>query len=156
LIFVLWENFHRVACLDYTHRVVSANVVQVMVPIVLLEQMLRSYCGFYKVRHGQVPHFIGSGMTSVHGFSKYPTTTLVLFFHNCHMTKKISLFLDLGKFTSCGEAKPNLADESNKRKEESERDLFLGGGTNLSDKGLNLRGSWQQGHSAPYNTPSRI
>lgn len=31
-----------------------------------------------------------------------------------------------------------------------------GGGTNLSDKGLNLRGSWQQGHSAPYNTPSRI
>ncbi len=31
-----------------------------------------------------------------------------------------------------------------------------GGGTNRSDKGLNLRGSWQQGHSAPYNTPSRI
>ncbi|KAL2453625.1 Uncharacterized protein Adt_48173 [Abeliophyllum distichum] len=27
------------------------------------------------------------------------------------------------------------------------------GGTNLSDKGLNLSGSWQQGHSAAYNTP---
>ena len=31
-----------------------------------------------------------------------------------------------------------------------------GGGSNLSDKGLNLSGSWQQGHSATYNTPSRI
>ena len=31
-----------------------------------------------------------------------------------------------------------------------------GGGTNRSDKGLNLSGSWQQGHSATYNTPSRI
>lgn len=31
-----------------------------------------------------------------------------------------------------------------------------GGGTNRSDKGLNLSGSWQQGHSAAYNTPSRI
>jgi hypothetical protein len=31
-----------------------------------------------------------------------------------------------------------------------------GGGTNRSDAGLNLRGSWQQGHSASYNTPSRI
>ena len=30
------------------------------------------------------------------------------------------------------------------------------GGTNLSDAGLNLSGSWQQGHSATYNTPSRI
>ncbi|KAL0660644.1 hypothetical protein Bca4012_097481 [Brassica carinata] len=30
-----------------------------------------------------------------------------------------------------------------------------GGGSNLSDKGLNLSGSWQQGHSATYNTPSR-
>src|SRR5512144_927936 len=30
------------------------------------------------------------------------------------------------------------------------------GGTNRSDKGLNLSGSWQQGHSATYNTPSRI
>ena len=29
------------------------------------------------------------------------------------------------------------------------------GGTNLSDIGLNLSGSWQQGHSATYNTPSR-
>ncbi|CAN7088073.1 unnamed protein product, partial [Brassica rapa subsp. narinosa] len=28
-----------------------------------------------------------------------------------------------------------------------------GGGSNLSDKGLNLSGSWQQGHSATYNTP---
>ena len=27
---------------------------------------------------------------------------------------------------------------------------------NLCDKGLNLSGSWQQGHSATYNTPSRI
>ncbi|CAG7863617.1 unnamed protein product [Brassica rapa] len=30
------------------------------------------------------------------------------------------------------------------------------GASNLSDKGLNLSGSWQQGHSATYNTPSRI
>ncbi|KAK4709780.1 hypothetical protein R3W88_004293 [Solanum pinnatisectum] len=30
------------------------------------------------------------------------------------------------------------------------------GGTNRSDKGLNLSGLWQQGHSATYNTPSRI
>ncbi|CAN7088150.1 unnamed protein product, partial [Brassica rapa subsp. narinosa] len=29
------------------------------------------------------------------------------------------------------------------------------GGSNLSDKGLNLSGSWQQGHSATYNTPSK-
>ncbi|CAN6588396.1 unnamed protein product [Malus baccata var. baccata] len=28
-----------------------------------------------------------------------------------------------------------------------------GGGTNRSDAGLNLSGSWQQGHSATYNTP---
>ena len=41
--------------------------------------------------------------------------------------------------------------------------FFLGGvilreegGTNRSDTGLNLSGSWQQGHSATYNTPSRI
>ncbi|CAN7055009.1 unnamed protein product, partial [Brassica oleracea var. botrytis] len=27
------------------------------------------------------------------------------------------------------------------------------GGSNLIDKGLNLSGSWQQGHSATYNTP---
>ena len=33
---------------------------------------------------------------------------------------------------------------------------WKGGGSNLSDKGLNLSGSWQQGHSATYNTPSRI
>ncbi|CAN7088846.1 unnamed protein product, partial [Brassica rapa subsp. narinosa] len=31
---------------------------------------------------------------------------------------------------------------------------WKGGGSNLSDKGLNLSGSWQQGHSATYNTPS--
>ncbi|CAN6929613.1 unnamed protein product, partial [Brassica oleracea] len=31
-----------------------------------------------------------------------------------------------------------------------------GGGSNLSDKGLNLSGSWQQGHSATYNTPSHV
>ncbi|CAN7105522.1 unnamed protein product, partial [Brassica rapa subsp. narinosa] len=30
------------------------------------------------------------------------------------------------------------------------------GVSNLSDKGLNLSGSWQEGHSATYNTPSRI
>ncbi|CAN7100239.1 unnamed protein product, partial [Brassica rapa subsp. narinosa] len=29
---------------------------------------------------------------------------------------------------------------------------WKGGGSNLSDKGLNLSGSWQQGHSATYNT----
>ena len=32
----------------------------------------------------------------------------------------------------------------------------LGGGSNRCDMGLNLSGSWQQGHSATYNTPSRI
>ena len=30
------------------------------------------------------------------------------------------------------------------------------GGPNRSDKGLNLSGSWQQGHSAAYNAPSHI
>ncbi|PHT25185.1 hypothetical protein CQW23_35178 [Capsicum baccatum] len=30
------------------------------------------------------------------------------------------------------------------------------GGTNRSDKGLNLSGTWKQGHSATYNTPSHI
>ncbi|CAG7863151.1 unnamed protein product [Brassica rapa] len=30
------------------------------------------------------------------------------------------------------------------------------GGSNLSAKGLNLSGLWQQGHSAYYNTSSRI
>ena len=34
--------------------------------------------------------------------------------------------------------------------------VWRGGGTNRSDAGLNLSGSWQQGHSATYNTPSRI
>ncbi|CAN7088376.1 unnamed protein product [Brassica rapa subsp. narinosa] len=33
---------------------------------------------------------------------------------------------------------------------------ILGGGSNRSDKGLNLSGSWQQGHSATYNTPSHV
>ena len=32
----------------------------------------------------------------------------------------------------------------------------VGGGTNLCDEGLDLSGSWQQGHSATYNAPSRI
>ena len=31
-----------------------------------------------------------------------------------------------------------------------------GGGTNPCDMGLDLSGSWQQGHSATYNAPSRI
>jgi hypothetical protein len=31
-----------------------------------------------------------------------------------------------------------------------------GGGTNPCDVGLDLSGSWQQGHSATYNAPSRI
>ncbi|CAN7092757.1 unnamed protein product, partial [Brassica rapa subsp. narinosa] len=31
---------------------------------------------------------------------------------------------------------------------------WKGGGSNLSDKERNLSGSWQQGHSATYNTPS--
>ncbi|KZV18007.1 hypothetical protein F511_39579 [Dorcoceras hygrometricum] len=35
------------------------------------------------------------------------------------------------------------------------RGEVLGGGTNRSDKGLNLSGSWQQGPSAAYNPPSR-
>ncbi|PHT26069.1 hypothetical protein CQW23_34311 [Capsicum baccatum] len=34
------------------------------------------------------------------------------------------------------------------------QDGWIGwGGMNRSDKGLNLSGSWQQGHSATYNTP---
>ena len=31
-----------------------------------------------------------------------------------------------------------------------------GGGTNPCDARLDLSGSWQQGHSATYNAPSRI
>ena len=34
--------------------------------------------------------------------------------------------------------------------------LDMGGGTNRCGMGLNLSGSWQQGHSATYNTPPRI
>ena len=34
--------------------------------------------------------------------------------------------------------------------------ILMGGGTNLCDVGLDLSGSWQQGHSATYNAPSRI
>ena len=48
---------------------------------------------------------------------------------------------------SLGEGRP-VRDES--------RSGVEGRGTNRSDKGLNLSGSWQQGHSATYNTPSRI
>ena len=39
------------------------------------------------------------------------------------------------------------------------RDLCFvwgGGGSNRCDAGLDLSGSWQQGHSATYNAPSRI
>ncbi|PHT24959.1 hypothetical protein CQW23_35387 [Capsicum baccatum] len=44
-----------------------------------------------------------------------------------------------------------------KQEANSGEDGWIGwGGTNQSDKGLNLSGSWQQGHSATYNTPSRI
>jgi hypothetical protein len=32
----------------------------------------------------------------------------------------------------------------------------VGGGTNPCDAGLDLSGSWQQGHSATYNAPSRF
>ncbi|CAG7870956.1 unnamed protein product, partial [Brassica rapa] len=32
---------------------------------------------------------------------------------------------------------------------------YYGERSNLSDKGLHLSGSWQQGHSATYNTPSK-
>ena len=42
---------------------------------------------------------------------------------------------------------PNLNEES---------PMIKGGGTNRCDMGLDLSGSWQQGHSATYNTPSRI
>ncbi|KAK8640604.1 hypothetical protein V6N13_008356 [Hibiscus sabdariffa] len=35
------------------------------------------------------------------------------------------------------------------------REVNKGGGTNRSDKGLNLSGSWQQGHSATY-IPRRV
>ena len=34
--------------------------------------------------------------------------------------------------------------------------IVEGGGTNPCDVGLDLSGSWQQGHSATYNAPSRI
>src|SRR5664279_1939312 len=37
-----------------------------------------------------------------------------------------------------------------------ERCVCKGGGTNPCDVGLDLSGSWQQGHSATYNAPSRI
>ena len=51
-------------------------------------------------------------------------------------------------YTKCGSlASPDLW-KKNERME--------WGGTNRSDVGLNLSGSWQQGHSATYNTPSRI
>ena len=53
-----------------------------------------------------------------------------------------------GKNTKCG----GLASPTNGRKKQKDG----GGGTNRSDAGLNLSGSWQQGHSATYNTPSRI
>lgn len=33
---------------------------------------------------------------------------------------------------------------------------LVGGGTNPCGEGLDLSGSWQQGHSAAYNTPPRI
>ena len=32
----------------------------------------------------------------------------------------------------------------------------IGGGTNPCGVGLDLSGSWQQGHSATYNAPPRI
>ena len=55
---------------------------------------------------------------------------------------------NLEENTKCGSlASPALR----KKNERMER-----GGTNRSDIGLNLSGSWQQGHSATYNTPSRI
>lgn len=34
--------------------------------------------------------------------------------------------------------------------------ILGGGGVESERRGLNLSGSWQQGHSATYNTPSRI
>ena len=41
-------------------------------------------------------------------------------------------------------------------REPSSRQKWCGGGTNPCDVGLDLSGSWQQGHSATYNAPSRI
>ncbi|CAN7088137.1 unnamed protein product [Brassica rapa subsp. narinosa] len=35
---------------------------------------------------------------------------------------------------------------------QSDWSKYQGGGSNLSDIGLNLSGSWKQGHSATYNT----
>jgi hypothetical protein len=43
-----------------------------------------------------------------------------------------------------------------KYREPSSRPKWCGGGTNPCDVGLDLSGSWQQGHSATYNAPSRI
>ncbi len=45
-------------------------------------------------------------------------------------------------FSRCSSLKPYMGVE--------------GGGTNPCDAGLDLSGSWQQGHSATYNAPSRI
>jgi hypothetical protein len=52
---------------------------------------------------------------------------------------------------------PRVPGPGNSRPSLREAVLLEGlGGTNRSDMGLNLSGSWQQGHSATYNTPSRI
>uniref|UniRef100_A0A6N2KZN6 Senescence-associated protein n=1 Tax=Salix viminalis TaxID=40686 RepID=A0A6N2KZN6_SALVM len=51
---------------------------------------------------------------------------------------------------------PRVPGPGNSRPSLREAVLLEGlGGTNRSDMGLNLSGSWQQGHSATYNTPSR-
>ena len=54
---------------------------------------------------------------------------------------------------SCPEARLPVISDLRGGRTKSGRE---GGGTNRSDAGLNLSGSWQQGHSATYNTPSRI
>lgn len=71
-------------------------------------------------------------------------------YENMTELKKDQVFATffLKKRPSAGD-KPRLAVGRKNEKME-------GGGTNRSDAGLNLSGSWQQGHSATYNTPSRI
>ena len=50
----------------------------------------------------------------------------------------------------------NIKNSQQKRLKPESIFTYEGGGTNPCDAGLDLSGSWQQGHSATYNAPSRI
>ncbi|KAF3668861.1 hypothetical protein FXO38_07895 [Capsicum annuum] len=64
--------------------------------------------------------------------------------HWCH-----SAFVGDGAFVPWRDAQTTFGDGR-------KNDWIGWGGTNRSDKGMNLIGSWQQGHSFIYNTPSHI